>query len=514
MKKFIINSLLVSGMLILLSCNKSFLDINTNPNSLPTATPSYVITNALNTTAENMVGSNALGNGINAQGSYWSGQWTQSSSYILSTTIFSYAFTNGDFTGYWDRLYNNLNDYQYVIENADANDQKYFKGPAKIMKAYIFHTLVDIYGNIPFSDALKGVNSLAPKFDDQKAVYEGLITLLDEAIVDCKANAFSSAFASADIVFKGNTGKWVKFANSLKLRLLIHQSRISGRDGYITTELNKINAEGSGFITGEDVGSGGAGFYVATAGKTNPLYEYIGYTANGAVQGFARFNRPTKYLFDVLLAASDTFRLKRIAYAKGGENGNTPGKSAAAEVVSNYVGVPFGVASGFTAPSTSYIGPSVIVKGDFAKPVILMTASEIQFLLAEAKQRFPSINIAGSAQSFYEEGVKQSFRLLGASNPTAVLTNGIENSDWTASTDKLKAIAIQKWIALTNFSGMEAWTEFRRTNLPNIPQAPTVTDAKRPLRLFYPSTESGSNSNVAAQGNIDVFSPRLFWDVD
>ena len=86
--------------------------------------------------------------------------------------------------------------------------------------------------------------------------------------------------------------------------------------------------------------------------------------------------------------------------------------------------------------------------------------------------------------------------------------------NWTASTDKLKAIAIQKWIALTNFSGMEAWTEYRRTNLPNIPQALTVTDAKRPLRLFYPSTESGSNSNVADQGAIDVFTTKIFWDVD
>jgi hypothetical protein len=89
---------------------------------------------------------------------------------------------------------------------------------------------------------------------------------------------------------------------------------------------------------------------------------------------------------------------------------------------------------------------------------------------------------------------------LGESNATAVLTNGIENSDWTASTDKLKAIAIQKWIALTNFSGMEAWTEYRRTNLPNIPQALTVTDANRPLRQFNPSTESGSNS-IAVTGN-------------
>ncbi len=516
MKNLKINTYLAAVVLIISSCTESYLDVNTNPNNLPTATPSFVFTNALNATAENMVGSNNVGNGINQLGHFWSGQWTQSSSYILTPTIFSYQFTNGDFTGYWDRLYNVLNDYQYVINNADANDQKYFKGPAKVMKAYIFQTLVDIYGNIPYSDALKGVEQLAPKFDDQKAVYENLITTLDEAIVDLKANAFASAFAGTDIVFKGNTTKWVKFANSLKLRILMHQAKMTGREGYITTELNKINTEGSGFITGEEVAAGGPGFFVSTAGKQNHIYDYIGYDANGAVRALARYNRPTKFLFDVLIAANDTFRLKRIAYARGGENTATPGKSSVAEVVSNYVGVPFGIASGFTAPSSSYIGPSLIVKGEFNRPVVLMTATEIQFALAEAKQRFSGVNIPGTAQSFYEEGVKQSFRLLGAASSAAatLLSSGIENSDWSASPDKIKAINHQKWIALVNFGGLEAWTDYRKNNYPNIPQAATVTNANRPLRLFYPSTESGSNVNVAQQGTIDVFTTKLFWDVD
>ena len=97
------------------SCKESFLDINTNPNSLPTASPNFVLTNALNTSAANMVSPNELG-------SYWSGQWTQSSSYILDPARFSYNFTNGDFN-FWDGYYDNLQDYQYVIENADANNQ-------------------------------------------------------------------------------------------------------------------------------------------------------------------------------------------------------------------------------------------------------------------------------------------------------------------------------------------------------------------------------------------------------
>ena len=222
-----VKSILILAFVALLgsACDKAFLDVNTNPNSLPTASPNYVFANALNTTATNMLSPNEIG-------SYWSGQWTQSNGYILSTTIFSYNFTNGDFN-YWDGYYDNLEDYQFVIDNADAYNQKALKGAAKVMKALLCGQLVDMYGNIPFSDALKGVGSLAPKFDDQKTVYESLITTLDEAIADLKANAFGSAFSSSDIVFKGSNAKWIKFANSVKLRLLVHQARVSGRDSYI-----------------------------------------------------------------------------------------------------------------------------------------------------------------------------------------------------------------------------------------------------------------------------------------
>ena len=491
------------------SCKESFLDINTNPNALPTSLPNYVFTNALNTSAANM-------RAPNETGSYWSGQWTQSNSYILSTTIFAYNFTNGDFN-YWDGYYNNLEDYQFVIDNADANNQKFLKGPAKVMKALLFQQLVDMYGNVPFSDAFKGVKSLAPKFDDQQAVYASLITLLDEALVDIKANAFASAFTGSDIVFKGNTTNWAKFANSLKLRILMRQTRVTSKEAYIKTEINKIVAENSGFITGIDVGSGGSGFYLASAGKLNPIYETWGYSAAGATQALGRFPRVSEFLVNTLKAAKDTFRMKRLAYAVGGE-GATAGVSSKAEVSSNYIGVPFGNSAGFVATASSPIGPSVIVKGAFDRPYILMTAAEVQFNLAEAKERFGAgVNLPSDAKTYFEAGIQQSFRLTGTpvANAAAFVGSGIQDYDYVASTNKLKAIAVQKWLAYVNFSGLEAWAEYRKTGYPVTPQSPQVTDAKRPVRFYYPNTESGANSaNVTAQGAIDVFATRLFWDVD
>ncbi|QMW00149.1 SusD/RagB family nutrient-binding outer membrane lipoprotein [Spirosoma foliorum] len=498
------------------SCNtKSFLDINTNPNQAASTLPSYVFTNALNTTATNIAG-NTNGQGSNELGFYWAGQWTQGNGYIITTTQFAYQFTNGDFN-YWDTYYDNLEDYQYVINNADANNQKFLKGPSKVMKAMLYQQMVDLYGNLPYTDALKAAASLAPKFDDQKAIYESLITALDEAIVDLKANAFTSAFTTSDIAFNGNITKWIQFANSLKMRILIRQSKVSGRDAYIKTEINKIVTEGSGFLTGYEASIGGPSFFQPAAGQLNPVYDRWGYDATGAKRALNNYPRPTKFLIDGLKAAGDTLRLKRIAYATGGESTGTPGVSTKAEIAANYAGTPFGASSGYLPANTSSVGPSLLVKGDYNRPYILMTSSEVQFLLAEAKQRYADVTLPNTAKAYFEEGIVQSFRVLGANTAGAAAFKGskIENYDFDSSADKLAAIAIQKWIALTNFNGLEAWAEYRRTNLPVTPQSIQVPDNKRPTRLFYPNTEAGSNvANVTAQGTIDAFATKIFWDVD
>lgn len=491
-------------------CKKEYLNVNTNPNSLPSATPGYVLANALNVSASSMVGPNELG-------SFWSGQWTQSNGYILATTIFQYNFTNNNFN-YWDGTYDNLFDYQYIIDKAKDAGQDFARGPAKIMQAFNFQKLVDLYGNIPFSESLKGVGKLAPKFDDQKTVYEGLIALIDDGIKDVKANAIPSAFAASDIIFKGNNSNWVKFANSLKLRILMRQSRVSGRGGYITTEINKIISEGSGFITGADVGANPG--YTAAAGQINPFYDNYGYSETGARRANNNWPRMTDFLLSTMKATGDTVRMKRVAYAIGNEDGANPGVSLKAEVNSNYVGVKFGANSGYLPGNSSAPGPSVLTKGQFNKPYIIMTAAEIQFNLAEAKQLYGgSVNLTGTAKSYFDEGIKQSYRILGASSSdvSRLTTSGVENVDFDASTNKLNAIAYQKWLCFVNFNGLEAWSEYRKSGVPATPQSINYVSGAniRPLRLYYPGTELGSNGdNVKAQGTIDPLSTRIFWDVD
>jgi len=505
-----LNKLYIAAFLVLVGtgCKKDYLDVNTNPNSLPTATPAYVLANALNVTAANMVTPNETG-------MVWSGHWTQSNGYIISTTLFSYAFTNGDFN-YWDNTYDNLYDYQYVIDNATKYSQEYLKGPAKVMKALNYQKLVDLYGNIPFTEALKGVDNLAPKFDDQKAVYEGLIVLLDDAIKDLKANAFASTYAGSDIIFKGSNTNWIKFANSLKLRILMRQAKVSGRDAYISAEVNKIFAEGTGILSGTDAGVNPG--YVASAGQINPFYDLYGYSETNARRAYNNWPRGTEFVINTLKSTGDTVRLKRIYYAIGNENGANPGVSTKDEVAANYVGVPYGSSAGFLPAVTSAPGPSVLVKGAYNKPYILMTAAEAQLNLAEAKQRYgTSINFTGTAQSYYEAGVKESYRILGASSAdaTRLLASGVQDIDFAASTNKLQAIGYQKWLTFANYNGLEAWSEYRKNNYPAIPQSKNYVGTARPLRLYYPGTELGSNgANVNAQGTVDPLATRIFWDID
>jgi hypothetical protein len=510
LRKIAIAALL--GASALTGCQKDWLDVNTNPNTLPTSTPNYVFTNAL---ARMTTGNGNLLS--NESGEYYSGHWSQSSSYILSATTFSYNYTNNDFN-YWDGWYDVLQDFEYADKQGKAiAGYEYISGPAKVMKALIFQQIVDTYGDAPYTEALKGVEVLTPKFDKAADIYKGLIKDLDSAILLVKANPFPGAGAAADIAFKGNSTRWIQLANSLKLRILIRQSRVAGIDAYNIAEINKAAATTEGFLS---VDFGVNPGFLATAGKTNPYYDRWGYDANGAVRSLGRYPRPTKYLIDWYKSSGDSVRMKKAFYAIGGENGSAPGTSVRAELNSNYAGVPFGAGSGYTAGTVSPIGPSMITKGQFSKPYYIMTAAEVNFLLAEAKERYgAAVTLPSTSQQYYEAGVKASFAFVGApaSAATDLLANGKDLTDWSASTDKLKAIWMQKWVALTNVNGLESWAEYRRTGFPAIPQSLSVPTGStdRPVRFFYPQSEVGSNqANTPKQAAGDKFNSRIFWDID
>lgn len=491
------------------SCKKEFLNVNTNPNSAAVSRSDFEFTGSLAVTAAAMVGPNQIGGA-------WAGIYGISTSFTGAGAQRTYIFSNSDFT-YWDGMYQNINNYQYVIDNGAAEGYAHLSAPARIMQSYVYATLVDMYNNIPFTQSLNS-KFITPTYDKGQVVFDSLIVRLDKSIADIKAATWPTTVAS-DIVFQGNKTNWIKLANTLKLRILMRQSMMTANASKITAGINAILAEGTGFVDADVYVKPG---YLKAAGKTNPLYIALGYNENDVEQSNHQLYKVNNFLIDMLKNTNDNFRLIR----KADPRTSNPDATNPA----NFVGIPTGgVGSTYATSLTSAIGSSLIAKGEATRPMVFFSAAESYFLRAEAAQRFAIAGL-GVAQTLYESGIKAGF-VLDAGNgtspaPTATVaasqtaattyySQAINNVGWVASTDKIAAIITQKWIALANFNNFEAWTEWRRTGIPAVPQSVSPSaNPIQPRRYYYPISELNTNqANLLAEGTINPYTSRIFWDV-
>lgn len=491
----------IAALLLLGACKKSYLDINTNVNKPTDVTPGLVLTNALNSTAKNTTGS------INFYqfASTWIGYWNYSGAVSAFAEERSYQFTTnyGVLTSIWANLYHNLEDYDYVEKKGTAINNQFYIAVAKTMKVYDFQNLVDIYGNIPYSQALKSTAVIRPGYDKAQDIYEDLAKKLDTAANMFKANAgkVSSADGAFDIMYKGDAGKWGKFANTLKLRLLIRQSEIPGRETYIRAEIAKITANGLGYIGIGETGSVNPG-YNNSAGKQNPFWATFGYSPLGktAPTDNHRYYIASEYALNFYQNNNDP-RLGKLYTTINDGKGTT------------YSGSPFGPTanSGDNPEFKSAIGTGLLKGADMGQP--LLTDVESFFIQAEAAQR---TYINGNTRNLYESAVQQSFAYLGADNVAAYLKSDVAN--WDTSADKLKLIMTQKWAGMNGLNDMETWADYRRLNIPaDIPISnnPAASVRKVPVRLLYPQSEYNYNpDNVLSQGTISQFTSRIFWDIN
>jgi len=495
----------LSVLLILSACSDSYLDINDNPNSAVSSTPELTLTNALNVTAARL--------NPNELGAFWAGQWSPSGSVSGFTAEKTYDITTTFRTGIWTGPYDNLEDYKYAETQALAVGKKSIAGIARVMKAYNYQLIVDAYGNAPYSDALKGTESIRPAYDNASVIYDSLVKDVDTGIsylgekIDLTTNTTAG---SADIYFGGDTKKWIKFANTLKLRLLLRQVNVTSKQSYLATQFASLPKTSSGFLAvGENVASNPG--YTKSSGKMNQWYENYGFTAADAAAGNHDFYVWSEYFIDKLSGYGDA-RLVRLAYA----------------VNSKYIGVPFGEGNDqYLYSKVSGFGPALLPTSStvstsdlYKRSQIVMTAAESFFLQAEAVER-GLLTSDKTAQQLYEAGITESFKLLGVSDSdgtaeyyaTDYYTNGGENVNWENSSNKIEAIITQKWIALAGFNGFEAWTEYRRTNYPTgIPLSTKAAGTSKPVRLLYPLSEYSNNAqNATAQGTINQFTSKIFW---
>jgi hypothetical protein len=304
-------------------------------------------------------------------------------------------------------------------------------------------------------------------------------------------------------MFQGNTAKWTRFANTLKLRLLIRQSQIPGFNP--STEIAKILANGGVLQSGESASVNPG--YVNEANKQNPFYASYGLTPAGAIA--SEIVRANNYILTVYKNTSDPRISRFFKPAATPTNTNDP-----------YVGTVYGSPSNdaFNGQKTSTLGPGLNVSASQAQWIL--TSVESLFLYAEAVARGW---IPGDAKSAYENAVRESFIWLAVPNAVTAANTYMANNasaNWTnAGTtvlDRVKFIVYQKYLSLTSINSLEAWSDYRRLGVPsNVPLSvnPGRIGSGLPVRLLYPTTESAVNS-ANVPGSINQFTSRIFWDVD
>lgn len=484
MKK-IINILCAGLVLTLAGCSKSFFDVNQNPNQAVTTTPELVLPNALNTTASIQINGYTFVN-------EWLAYWCPSGSYAISAADLStYKQTTNFGNGLWTGIYHNLEDYDYVEQTSIVQKKPFYEAAAKVMKAYNFQQLVDMFNNVPYKDAFKGTDAILPGYDGGQAIYEAMSGKLDSAVILMK-RADATGDATSDILFGGNNVLWIQFANSLRLRLLMRQSQMSGRTSYIQAEIAKIVANGGGFLT-TDAGVNPG--YSNSTGKQNPFWSLNYNTAGTYINDFWRANQ-----FPISFCQNHNDPRYMKLYAPTASGGIYQG---------NVIGSP----TNHAANSASTFGPGVLKS--VSQPAILMSASESYFLQSEAVLRGW---ISGSAGSLFNNGVQASFNYLGSGDATAYLNQNDKNTNYAACSgfnEQLACIIRQKWMANNTVTPFESWADYRRLGLPaDIPLSvsPYVDVLKIPFRILYPTSEYQTNAaNVAAQGTVDHHTSKIFW---
>ena len=519
-KTALLTCLIVAGT----ACNKEQFNINSNPDNVTdvSVTPSVLLPGAEQATSSNIAAEYwFLG--------WWMGHGARSGSFQSFTEEETYAFTNDFHAAIWNGLYANANNYNIMINKAKESGAGTYEAIGRIMKSHNFQILTDIYGNMPYSEAFLGTANPTPKYDKAVDIYKGIFADLDAAIVllnNAAANevAKNPDIAIADVIFKGNTVKWKKFANTLRLRMLVHlhngvTSTTVAPGISVAEQVAKITADGF-------LGAGESAVVSLPFNGSKPTPYFRFWDTNESGTGSQRdWARASDYAIKYYKADGDP----RIDAFYVSPNGTTAGQK----------GIVFGTPAGGAAPIGSALstvrGPGLTPDGASSRAWIL-TSAESFFLQAEARER-GVITTGPTADELLVSGIYESFLFLGLSKPDAddyiAYNEGYPDVDYAAPSivagqpgGGLYTILSQKWFALNTIAPYEVWTDYRRTGItygiaaggtagPTLSADPARTVTSIPVRLFYPQNEYNYNAtNVAAEGTINVFTGKLFWDLN
>lgn len=511
------------------SCN-DFVDINTDPNN-PT-TP--VLELLLPATQVSMTGSLRDVN-----------QGTSIVMQHLYTANASRNFQDGTtYQQSWNALYTQvLNDTEIIIREGTRLQRWDYVAIAKLQKAYIYSLMVDLWGDIPYADASKGLSVSDPVFETGTAIYDKLFTLIDEGLADANKGAFNIQPVTADVIYRGDRAAWIRMGNSLKMKLF-NQIRLvqpdkarAGIAALLTANAPLIttNAQDFAFRFGSTETpanrhpwhrteyQAGKNYYMSQNfierlfGTDDPRMRFFFYrqTANYTVgftpTGNGYFGR---YTGDATASPNDN-ALKATAgvYPAGGLYDACPINNLTATNV-------------FITNTGATSTPKVVTNTDGSGAGVFpfITNAMVKFVLAEAAL---TLGTAGDPKQLFLDGITASLNSvntisttsgnsaspLAAATITAFVANRATQYDAADAAGKLSAVMTQKYIALYG-NGMESYNDYRRTGLPVLP-APIAPLNTFPLRLAYSITELATNATVsdkAAQLQTAQQTTPVFWD--
>jgi hypothetical protein len=420
-------------------------------------------------------------------GGIWSQYFTQSNISAQYKYIDGYNVQSSDFnTAYANSFSRGLNSYQFTINAATASQDWSYYLMAQTMKAYSTSFLVDLYDQLPYSQAFKGAANLQPTFDDGYTIYQALIDSIDVALGKdfsgvAVSNTQTPGFPASDLVFAGDLDSWIAFANTMKLKLYLRM--INKHADVAEAGIRKMYTNGVAFLT---VDAGITNFTNAP-GLDNPMYDF----------NIRSLNTTTN------IKASRTFTTWLTA------NGDPRAVT--------YFGTkaPVGINQGDVAGTDPTYANAAVFQQHYNDPVHFISAAESYFMQAEVAVRY---NL-GSASSLYNRGVTASFKEQGLDAASFIQPDTgkyawgkeIENGVALAP---IEQIIRQKWASLAYGSHqLESFFEKNRTGFPKtspvystdpnyvpgqlvVSKSSTLPPGAMPKRLVFPDNERQRNNNT------------------
>lgn len=526
---------------MMFSCD-DYMDINTSPNNpqYEDVTPKLLLPGAQVTAARvQITTANQLGN-------VFMNSWTR------NVQSFGNGFDrelqlnidNTFYSGIWDGYFRALKNFDGIIKyNNPTGKYDYYVAIAKICKAHYMQQIVDLYGDCPYTEAWQGNDNITPAYDDDYAIYQDLIANLEQArdlIANANPDPNITEEVATDVMLFGDMDRWVEFANTIELRMLLRMSNVTGAPAtYRDTKLAEIAA---GPFLSDNVAIN-PGYNSSTNDSANPAFNTFAIDVTGAarqnrtfitmtghayksLQSYATTNYPAAGSQEIVAGSGVNYpnvtdpRSARLFTAAPSNPRRAVNQGSSLVDVgaptTTFPGLPcrLGLIGHFNPYATA---PNQTVGEYSAVDSYVMTYSESCFLQAEAAVRYPAL--FSNEQFWFDEGIYEDFDMRVAAVGSYVTT--INTRPWfglAASTtfdQKIHAIMYQKWVALLGINAIQSYIDYTRTGYPLTPLSSVAIQSRKPYRLVYPVSEYVANSaNVPTMTANDAFvvnSLSPFW---